>query len=124
MYRREAISIERGEYKLPYDMRLTEALGLLRYNPPKMLMAFSAYYMDELQRKVRTHHRCSARHRAPAISTGFPKFTHHTRLQYIVVVCNYMSGNQLRRSARRRSTADSNRKRSDRNIRTYDSFEE
>eukprot|EP00903_Cladosiphon_okamuranus_P007088 g6888.t1 len=49
--KREAISIERGEYKLPYDMRLTEALGLLRYNPAKMLLAFSAYYMDELQRK-------------------------------------------------------------------------
>ena len=55
MYRREAISIERGEYKLPYDMRLTEAMGLLRYNPAKMLLAFSAYYRDELQRKARAY---------------------------------------------------------------------
>lgn len=50
--RREAISIEDEEYKLPYDMRLTEAMGLLRYNPAKMLVAFSAYYRDELERKV------------------------------------------------------------------------
>lgn len=50
--RREATSIESGEYKLPYDMRLIEAMGLLRYNPAKMLVAFSTYFRDELQRKV------------------------------------------------------------------------
>lgn len=54
MNRREAVSIENGEYLLPYDMRLTEALGLLRYNPAKMMVAFAAYYRDELQRKVRS----------------------------------------------------------------------
>lgn len=46
------MSIESGEYKLPYDMRIIEAMGLLRYNPAKMLVAFSTYYRDELQRKV------------------------------------------------------------------------
>ncbi|CAM9641594.1 unnamed protein product [Ectocarpus sp. 12 AP-2014] len=49
--KREAVSIESGEYKLPYDMRIIEAMGLLRYNPAKMLVAFSTYYRDELQRK-------------------------------------------------------------------------
>lgn len=33
-------------------MRLMEAMGLLRYNPAKILVAFSTYYMNELQRKV------------------------------------------------------------------------
>lgn len=33
-------------------MRLMEAMGLLRYNPAKMLVAFSTYYRDELERKV------------------------------------------------------------------------
>lgn len=33
-------------------MRLTEAMGLLRYNPAKMLVAFAAYYREELKRKV------------------------------------------------------------------------
>lgn len=28
-------------------------MGLLRYNPAKMVLAFSAYYRDELHRKVR-----------------------------------------------------------------------
>ena len=50
--RREAISIERGDYLLPYDMRLTEAMGLLRYNPAKMIASFTEYYKDELHRKV------------------------------------------------------------------------
>lgn len=50
--RREALSIEKGEYLLPYDMRLTEAMGLLRYNPAKMVVAFTAYYREELKRKV------------------------------------------------------------------------
>lgn len=34
-------------------MRIIEAMGLLRYNPAKMLVAFSTYYRDELQRKVK-----------------------------------------------------------------------
>ncbi|CAM9518229.1 unnamed protein product, partial [Scytosiphon promiscuus] len=66
--KREAISIETGEYKLPYDMRLIEAMGLLRYNPAKMLLAFSTYFRDELQRKQRASERTEEMPVTPAFS--------------------------------------------------------
>ncbi|CAM9417557.1 unnamed protein product [Pylaiella littoralis] len=66
--KREAISIEDEEYKLPYDMRLTEAMGLLRYNPAKMLVAFSAYYRDELERKQRASSKAEQDFASPTFS--------------------------------------------------------
>ncbi|CAM9854531.1 unnamed protein product, partial [Discosporangium mesarthrocarpum] len=58
-----AISIEEGTYGLPRDMTLSA--GII-YNPASMIAAFTRYYTEELNRKVREETQLSQEPQGPA----------------------------------------------------------